>query len=134
LGDDRLARDAAVAAIRRDPALTIAAAGLREFWLWGLWPQQAPGLVKAAVGLWYAMVYGLTVGAFRRRGWRELVGPAWWVGGAVVAALVTIHFFYWSNLRMRAPAIPVLSLLAAAALPRSARRPSEKGQASSVRI
>jgi hypothetical protein len=54
----------------------------------------------------------LIAGVWRWR-WDLLRPPLLW-GILLVVAFMGVHTFYWTNLRMRAPLIPVLSLLAAA--------------------
>ena len=54
----------------------------------------------------------LLVGLARRDLWRwpRLAAPA------VVLALTCVHLFYWTDLRMRAPAVPAVALIAVSAL------------------
>jgi hypothetical protein len=119
--DDRLASQSAIAAIRREPGAAVRAGLYRWAWLWGLWPQN-PHWAKWFVGAWYAAVYGLIVRALMQRGARETFSRRWWAGWAMVLALTAVHSLYWSNLRMRAPATPLLALMAAAGVARP-RRP-----------
>ena len=64
---------------------------------------------------WYCGVYLLAaVGVWRLR-WR-LLAPPWVWGVLLCLAFTAVHTFYWSNLRMRAPLMPFVALVAAAAL------------------
>jgi hypothetical protein len=56
------------------------------------------------------------VGAYR-------IGRSWmrepWVwGGLCVASLTLVHAVYWTNMRMRAPVMPIVCVAAAAVCPR----------------
>jgi hypothetical protein len=74
---------------------------------------------RYAVGAWYTVVLALAaVGV-----WSILAGAgsanvsaanrSVWVWGLLMAvSLTVVHIVYWSNLRMRAPLVPVISLLA----------------------
>ena len=64
------------------------------------------------------MFYSLEIIAFlfgtitllrkRQAGWCSLL--------LVIAAFSLVHLFFWSNMRMRAPVIPAIALIAAAGL------------------
>jgi hypothetical protein len=45
----------------------------------------------------------------------EEVGARWWSLMAIVVTVQLVHLVYWTNARMRAPIVPVVSLFAAAA-------------------
>ena len=64
---------------------------------------------------WYCGVYLLAaVGIWRLR-WKLIQPP--WVWGVLLCLVFTgVHTFYWSNLRMRAPLMPFVALVAGAAL------------------
>ncbi|MFN7626791.1 MAG: hypothetical protein ACK5PZ_08170, partial [Pirellula sp.] len=47
---------------------------------------------------------------------------AWAPGIALAISLMLVHSVYWSNMRMRGPAVPVISLLAACGVARLGRR------------
>jgi len=55
------------------------------------------------------------VGCFRLR--RCLFTSSWLPVLALFVTLSAVHAIYWSNIRMRAPAIPAIALLAACAIP-----------------
>ena len=89
-------------------------------------------LVRWAIGGWYCVVLGLAVAgcltllraarhavAAERRG-EVAAGTVWnwepWLWIAVVLIVFqAAHLIYWSNMRMRAPVMPAVALLAAAA-------------------
>jgi len=72
-------------------------------------------LARYAVGAWYLGVYlAALAGAIRLGG--RLVRPPWLWGLLLCVSLTAIHAVYFSNLRMRAPVMPVVALLAACAI------------------
>ena len=84
---------------------------------WGLAPAAVvyPRWLRAltmvwTVPLWVALVAGLTSATARR--WPQAAAPA------TLFALTLVHTFYWTDLRMRAPLVPAVALLAAAGLER----------------
>ena len=46
---------------------------------------------------------------------KELRTPPWLWGMLLVLTFMAVHTFYWTNIRMRAPLMPFLCLVAAAA-------------------
>ncbi len=70
-------------------------------------------VVKYGTGAYYAAVFGLalvgTVKVLRTAGarWMPLV--------LLIASFTAVHLVYWSNVRMRAPVMPAVTLLAVAA-------------------
>lgn len=115
LARDRWHRDRAMDHITGDPAGFVAASVLRLRRLWNPVP-----LVS---GTSTAVVW--TVGAFEIllfvlaalglvlivRGKRTALTP-WWPAILFVLSLTAVHAVYWSNARMRSPAVPILALLA----------------------
>ncbi len=124
LKDDRLAQEAAIATIKNDPQTFALGCLYRAGWLWQVFPnvddQQQVERVVIAVwyGLWFVMaVLGLI--------WlREaLTSRVWFMPLLLVITLTGIHMIYWSNMRMRAPLMPVVYMIACWPLMR-ARTPS----------
>lgn len=102
--------------IQSRPWMFIKACAIRQCWLWAWWPsERQAGLgTRLVIGIWYAMasilgLWGLVklLGGTRQ----ELV--LWLPALALAASLCMVHAVYWSNMRMRAPAIPLVSLLVA---------------------
>jgi 4-amino-4-deoxy-L-arabinose transferase-like glycosyltransferase len=90
-------------------------ARLKRFW--GVTPARSVYALplRVATGLWTApLLFAVGAGLASRRAWR-------WPRATAVAAIVSltiVHAFYWTDLRMRAPIVPALALIAAgAALP-----------------
>jgi 4-amino-4-deoxy-L-arabinose transferase-like glycosyltransferase len=81
---------------------------------WGLAPARGayPEAARWACALW-SLPFGvlLVLGMLRRESWR-------WPRAVAVALLIgltVVHSVYWTDLRMRAPLVPALALLAASA-------------------
>jgi hypothetical protein len=125
LRNDRRAYAEAWQTIRREPATFVYSCAVRAGRLWALLPHRidpdespANRSARYLVGLWYLFEVALAaVGlAALSRGKRR--GETWratWLWGILLAGCFTaIHALYWSNLRMRAPLVPVVALAAAA--------------------
>jgi len=116
---DRWAYEQGVATIRRHPASFVRACVFRIGSLWGLVPHRVEAgesalkrLARYAVGAWYAAVTGLALLGAGSLGRRLFAQP--WLGGLLLCLSFTLmHTVYWSNLRMRAPLMPVVCLAAA---------------------
>lgn len=112
LADDRLAYQAAWATIFRQPGTFLLSAGYRVGWLWAAWPNTGPLAARVAIGGWYIGVFLLFVPgaclAVRRTGL-----PSWVLPLALVVSLTVIHAVFWSNMRMRAPAVAMVYVAAA---------------------
>ncbi|MFZ4470852.1 MAG: hypothetical protein ACOYOZ_16435 [Pirellula sp.] len=125
---DTFANHQAVQTIRANPSLFLYGCLVRQGWFWAWWPsqRQANLWMRMGIGIWYAVILGLACaqGArwiFRRLGFgRTLKGQPtssdlgrWLPGAMLLLSLVVVHSVYWSNMRMRAPLVPLVSLLAA---------------------
>lgn len=124
---DEVARDTwmyrrAAAHIRNEPLLFLRAILWRAIRFWDLAPWTAGShgrLVVWGTTLFYgAMLIAMMVGLYRldRVEWR-----IWSLLLLLPATLWMTHWFYWTDMRMRAPVIPILALLAARAISRSVR-------------
>lgn len=123
--DDRVAYAAAKETIADRPKMFAYSCLIRWVRLWQPFPHATAGRSTSmilAVGLFHSAVYLLVLTAMLRH--RDLLLSArwrsWlplWPGLALVLTLSAVHAVYWSNPRMRSPAIPVLAIAAAAALP-----------------
>ena len=70
--------------------------------------------IRLGIGIFYLTVTVLfLVGVVRVVRARH---PDWWLPLALIIAFTGVHTFYWADMRMRAPLIPAIALLAAAAL------------------
>jgi len=119
VADDEF-RDRAREAIRAEPGMFVLASLARVRDLWSPLPQKTTisestyrTLARYVIAMWYAGVYLLAaLGVWRLRS--ELLRSPWIWGLTLCLAFTAVHAVYWSNLRMRAPLIPVVALLAAA--------------------
>ncbi len=126
LEQDSLAGRLAFQTIRERPAMFAWSCCVRLGWLWAWWPaseatasdQQSSyasarsGWQQFAIGLWYAwweilalgglLVWALGKSSISRRD--PVVVCAW----LLPLSLTMVHAIYWSNMRMRAPAMPVV--------------------------
>jgi hypothetical protein len=69
-------------------------------------------LLRYAVAAWYIGVYLLAAtGIWKLRS--KLLAPPWLWGVLLCLVFTGIHTFYWTNLRMRAPLMPFVALVAA---------------------
>ncbi|MCR9292526.1 MAG: hypothetical protein NXI32_07395 [bacterium] len=113
VSDNDLAYSSAKATIQRNPYTFLLSSVYRVGWLWALWPyQQNSVLVTVGIGLWYAAWFIVAICfVWRRR--RDLFARAGWAPGlTLLFALTMVHAVYWSNMRMRAPMMSVVYLLA----------------------
>lgn len=101
--------------IAAEPGLFLRACGWRLLRLWDVMPHgsDTSGLARWfswGIGTFYAfIIVGLAVGAcsFSRHEisqWMPLLG--------ILLAVTLVHTIYWTDMRMRAPAIPAIALLA----------------------
>jgi hypothetical protein len=118
---DELTRDAALSRqavewIRAKPSRFVAACWLRVKRFWAVRPQrQDTGSenVSFAIGLWYTAVTLAGLGGLLRH--RTSWGR--WTAGILLAlSLTALHTVYWSNMRMRSPLVPVVSVFAASVI------------------
>ena len=86
--------------------------------LWGLMPMSTEDravspVVSAAIGTFNAAVFGaMLFGLWRltRDEW-----PRWWPLPVLLVSFTLVHSLYWADMRMRAPLVPAIALLAARA-------------------
>ncbi len=78
--------------------------------------QQRLSTSQVAVAIWYGLLYLAALGSWR---WWQ-VSPTRRFAGANMLALLflfaAIHTFYWADMRMRAPLMPLLAIAASAGL------------------
>ncbi len=117
---DRWMSSLAKETIRNHPELFLKACLLRFARFWNVVPsgpaaEHVHGSVLYAVGIYYTVIWFLlvtgSVSLFReetnsRQRWVPIV--------ILVISFTTLHLVYWSNVRMRAPIVPALALIAGA--------------------
>ncbi len=110
---DRFMYQQAFETIRRNPATFARACLHRQLRFWGL-TTAIPGrglmlTISRGTAAWYAVIWvgvGLSVVLF----WRQTV-PGRACLWLVLSGFLVIHTFYWTDTRMRAPVMPILSVL-----------------------
>jgi Dolichyl-phosphate-mannose-protein mannosyltransferase len=116
--EDRFAYLAARSTIARYPHIFALSCIYRVGWLWALWPYDGSvGISEVLIGGWYAVIF---LGAYSRlmQLWIARSYRPWLIGLSLVFSLTAIHAVYWSNMRMRAPAMPCVVLLAVGSVKR----------------
>lgn len=109
--DQWLGREA-IRTIQRRPGTFLKAMAARLVRLWGLSPSAAvyPEPVRWLCLIWTLPLWVLV-------GWSLARRTAWswplFCATAQILGLTFVHAFYWTDLRMRAPVVPALALLAA---------------------
>lgn len=104
-----------------DPAAFVRACLYRTGQFWSPLPHARSANESAAarglryvIAAWYLVIGGaLIVGAVRLG--RKWLSPPWLWTLLLVASFASAHVLYWSNLRMRGPVTPALSLILVAA-------------------
>jgi 4-amino-4-deoxy-L-arabinose transferase-like glycosyltransferase len=122
------------AAIREQPGMFAYASLVRMGSLWSPLPHRVDAreswrdtLLRRAVAVWYIVVFSLALVGLWRIGAR-LWTPPWVWGVLLTVAFTLVHAVYWSDLRMRAPLMPVVCVAAAAVFAvRRDDRPADSG-------
>jgi hypothetical protein len=71
-----------------------------------------PTRLRVAIGAFYIPVLvALLVGMFRTI---PSGRQSWWLPAVMIFSFSAVHFLYWADMRMRAPLVPAIALLAAA--------------------
>jgi 4-amino-4-deoxy-L-arabinose transferase-like glycosyltransferase len=131
---DRALRSDALRVLRDRPRDFLRASAARVGRFWGLAPSGAvyPFWLRAATAAWTAPLWlALAIGLAGRSTWRWPAVAA----TAILLALTLVHLAYWTDLRMRAPLVPAIALIAASArAPRAGADGRDDGGRSSERI
>ena len=126
--DDRLCYESAVATIKRQPGVFLWSTVVRVARLWSPFPHDVAGrsrIAVFAVGAFYILIAVAVVVAIvrhRRRLFAYQLLAIW----LLVFALTGVHAVYWSNLRMRAPAMPALAMIAVMSMVRERQSVDQK--------
>ena len=109
---DQLAYRAARSTLARYPRIFVLSCIYRVGWLWALWPHDGSiGASEVLIGVWYAVIFWCAYVGLQHVGYTRSYRH-WLIGLTLVFSLTAVHAFYWSNMRMRAPAMPCVILLA----------------------
>lgn len=120
-GRQEFCYEQAATAIEIQPLSFAKACAYRIAQLWSPLPHKLTAdestgrrLLRDATCAWYCGVYILAaIGIWRLR-WKLLQTP--WIWGVLLCfAFTVVHTFYWTNLRMRAPLMPFVAIVAGAA-------------------
>lgn len=131
---DRAETQAAKSDAGRDPAGFLRAAAYRIRQLWSPLPYKLTAdestsrhALRYLTAAWYLAVYTLSLVGVLQLRWNLLRSP--WLFGVLLCAIFTgVHVFYWCNLRMRAPLMPIVAVVAGAgALHLQQRRTQARG-------
>ena len=128
LKDDEVAYAAARVTIASEPWLFCKSCIYRAFWFWALWPREVGNVEKLLIGGWYSVWFLVVavslcqqVWIWRNAGRNTVEGKLesrwkhlrlWLPGLLLLLTLTAIHSVYWGNMRMRAPLMPVVYMLA----------------------
>ncbi len=112
---DRWMYQKAFEEIRKQPKVFLSACWLRFRRFWNIVPtgEAANGIsgwIRLGIGLYYlTLLVGMIIGIFRlkRSEWNQ-----WLPIILSIVALTGVHLFYWTNMRMRAPILPLICILA----------------------
>jgi hypothetical protein len=117
---DRRDYDEAWRTIREQPAMFFRAGLHRVARLWGVLPYAvdrqesvASRWLRYATAVWYTLELALAAAGAWSLG-KKLVQSPWLFGVVLAVGFTAVHTVYWTDLRMRAPLVPVVALLAAA--------------------
>jgi len=114
---DRFLRSKALQLVRDRPKDFVRASIARLGRFWGLAPSESvyPWWLRAISTAWTVPLWTLlSIGLVHRENWKwpRILAPS------ILISLTIVHAIYWTDLRMRAPLIPVIAVLAAGASPR----------------
>ena len=117
--DDEFAYSLARRYMADEPGMFVYACFVRVNRLWQIVPYQtsleestARRLLRLLTGCWYSVLLVLAIAALVNMRASALRSPVIW-GLLLCVAFTAVHALYWSNMRMRAPLMPFVCLLAA---------------------
>jgi 4-amino-4-deoxy-L-arabinose transferase-like glycosyltransferase len=111
--------------IADDPGTAVRTSGTLLGRIWNVVPMMVtkrgvPGWMRLAIGVFYSAVFLAALAGLLRiqRGdW-----PRWWPLVALLLGFTVVHSLYWADMRMRAPLMPAVFLLAAHGVMTAPRR------------
>ncbi|MEX1041592.1 MAG: hypothetical protein WDZ51_13220 [Pirellulaceae bacterium] len=122
LARDRAANREAVRTISDQPGMFAYSSLLRLASFWRPWPLPLSEeesfkrrMLRYAVGAWYWVLLPLAACGCWQLG-RNCFRPEWLAGLLLPITFTAIHLVYWTDMRMRAPVMPVIAVLACVAL------------------
>jgi hypothetical protein len=125
---DQISYEAGLDTIRNEPGMFVYASVVRLARLYGMvpWqtdPHESPRMrwLRYGIGAFYLCVFALAVVGMFALG-RQLFAPPWLWATLLVLAFTLVHTFYWTDMRMRAPLVPVIAMVAAVGVERVWKR------------
>jgi hypothetical protein len=117
--------------IADDPGLAVRAGWTLLGRFWGVMPlntpeRSLPTALRWGIGLFYVaefLAMGLGLWRLTRAEW-----PRWWPLVALIVSFTCVHYLYWADMRMRAPLVPAIALLAARGLTSKSQGPSKEAR------
>jgi hypothetical protein len=121
--------------IADDPGLAVRAGLTLLGRFWNVMPMSTeerslPAVLRWGIGVFYTAVFvamGLGVWRLTREEWSR-----WWPLVALIVSFTCVHSLYWADMRMRAPLVPAIALLAARGLRGSLVVDRESGRRGNV--
>jgi hypothetical protein len=105
--------------IREQPGMFVWSSLVRVGYLWSPLPRQTDPqeswrgwTLRWLIAVWYTVVLAVAAAGAVRLG-RSWGHEPWMWGGLFLLAMTAVHMVYWTNMRMRAPAMPIVCLAAA---------------------
>ncbi|MEW4563432.1 hypothetical protein AB1K70_12950 [Bremerella sp. JC770] len=118
LSRDKAAYKEAVQTMKQHPDMAAYSALVRLSMFWRLLPNALSDqesskrtLFRYAIGAWYLVQFSLVLVGLLALG-KDLAKPGWMAALMLLASFTLVHLFFWSNMRMRCPLVPILAVLA----------------------
>lgn len=128
---DARASKRAYAAMQAEPVSFMVSCAARLERLYGLVPWRIDPheswrtrWLRYGVGAFYMFELSLVLVGAVTLG-RQLLAPPWLWGTLLLLAFTLVHTFYWTDMRMRAPLVPVMAMMAAVGAERVGKRAVE---------
>ncbi len=122
LARDRAAYQEAVDTMQQNPGMAAYSAVVRFTMFWRLLPNALSTvesgkrtLLRYAIGAWYLIQFALVITGLCALK-KSLAKPGWIAALTLLASFTLVHLFFWSNMRMRSPLVPILAVLACAGI------------------
>ena len=124
---DDVLYDAAIGDLSSNPLMFAYSCLYRISQLWSPLPHKlmadesgSRALLRYATCVWYLGVFAAAIAGIWQLKGKLLRSP--WIWGVLLCLVFTgVHTFYWSNMRMRAPLMPVVALVAAFGVSKAAK-------------
>lgn len=122
LARDRAAYREAINTMQENPSMAAYSSLVRFTMFWRLLPNALSedesgkqALARYAIGIWYLVQFALVIAGIFALG-KDLAKPGWLAALMLLASFTLVHLFFWSNMRMRSPLVPILAVLACAGI------------------